>query len=216
VRRALVAAILFYRRRLSGRGPLRKVRCTFGHCESCSAYGLRAAREAPTVREAIGRIRRRLRRCRDASVYALVAPDGGRALAWGDDLDRPIDELIASLETADELPPARATVLAAREAVARWRGDLVDRMAVAAHRRGLPRASLMIRPAPSRRALVGRRTRRALLAAPLLVALAWWLLPLSLPVALTGVTVALAALVVRPSARLAQIDRQARAAALAR
>jgi hypothetical protein len=190
---------------------LRRVRCTFGHCESCSAYGLRAAREAPTVRAAIGRIRRRLARCRDASVYALVAPDGGRALGWGDDHERPIDEMVAALDAAAELPPARATVLAAREVVARWRGDLVDRMAVAAHRRGLPAAQVTLRPAPSRRALVAGRVRRALLALPVLAALAWW----SLPAGLVAVA-ALALLVARPSARLAQIDRQARAAALQR
>ncbi|MCW5807069.1 MAG: membrane protein insertion efficiency factor YidD, partial [Deltaproteobacteria bacterium] len=85
MRRALAAAIRAYRRWLSGRGPLRGVSCTFARCESCSAYGLRVAREAPTAAHAIRLIRRRLRRCRDASVYALAAPGGGAALAWGAD-----------------------------------------------------------------------------------------------------------------------------------
>lgn len=102
MRRALVAAIIGYRRHLSGRGPLRAVRCTFAHGESCSAYGLRAAREAPTVGRALGRIRRRLRRCRDASVY--VTADGARSLAWNAELERPLDELIAELETDEERP----------------------------------------------------------------------------------------------------------------
>src|SRR6185436_4096391 len=64
--RLLTWMILAYRRFVSGGGPLRGVRCSFAPDESCSAYGLRAARESRTAREALGKIGRRLRRCRDA------------------------------------------------------------------------------------------------------------------------------------------------------
>lgn len=143
--------ILFYRRWISGRGPMRRVRCTFHHGETCSAFGLRAAREAPSFRVAWGRIRRRTRRCRNASIYDCSPPGGPRALGWGSDHDRPLDELLAELSADDERPEARATVLAARLAVARFRGDLIDLAQVAPHRALLPPAQIVLRNAARER-----------------------------------------------------------------
>lgn len=73
--RPLAALIRLYRRRLSGRGPLHRVRCTFERTESCSAYGLRAtttvARSAP---EAIRLIRARIRACGHSALYRIPLP----------------------------------------------------------------------------------------------------------------------------------------------
>jgi len=80
-RRALLAAIRFYRRRLRGRGPFARVRCTFEGLETCSEYGLRAALEGPPLR-ALGRIGRRLRRCRDLSLFALEGGGLGFGAAY--------------------------------------------------------------------------------------------------------------------------------------
>ena len=150
----LVGGIRAYRRWLSGRGPLRRVRCTFdaGHGgESCSAFGLRAAEEAPGVRVALGRIRRRIRRCGGVSLFALDAPDGTRALGWGHDHDRPLAELVAD----GEGEAARSLVLSSREVAARWRGHLADIAAARALRsdaaplrpalRGMPPLALLAR-----------------------------------------------------------------------
>ena len=170
MRRALVVAIRGYRRWLSGRGPLARVRCTFHHSESCSAFGLRAATTAPTAWEAAGRIRRRLRRCRDASVYVLPGDDGRLVLGWGADHDRALDELGAELVRDDELPAASAHILAARELVARWRSDPAELAALQQRRRDLPIASVTLRMPPPRR----RRHRfaRMALVLALMVALA--------------------------------------------
>lgn len=137
----LVLWIRLYRRCLSGRGALRRVRCTFHHSESCSTFGLRVARTSPSAWVALGRIRRRLRRCRDASIYAT----GPGALAWGADHDRPLDELLATLTADTEAPASRAVVLAARLAISRFRGDLLDVLAVTPHRALLPPAQLVLR-----------------------------------------------------------------------
>lgn len=145
LQRLLLWWIVFYRRRISGRGPMRRVRCTFHHGETCSAFGLRVARESPSFRVAWGRIRRRLKRCRNASIYDVSAPGGPRALGWGTDHERPLDELLAELTADTEGPQARATVLAARLAVARFRGDLIDLAQVAPHRALLPPAQLVLR-----------------------------------------------------------------------
>ena len=171
IRRALIAAIIGYRRWLSGRGPLARVRCTFHHSESCSAFGLRAARDAPTVTAALGRIRRRLRRCRGAALFAMTTADGGHALGWGADHDRPLPELCAELGRDGETAAAQATVLASREWVARWRSDADDVRAIAIARRALPRAQVLMRradqPPP-------RRWSRWILAVLALAMLAWW------------------------------------------
>jgi len=124
--RVLAWLILAYRRWLSGRGPLRKVRCSFAHAESCSAYGLRATAEAATAREAIGRIMRRLGRCRDACLLG-----DGRTLSWAALHDRPIDEIAAELRRDGEREPAIARMLGTRRAVAIWRGELAAARALA-------------------------------------------------------------------------------------
>ncbi|MEZ4401508.1 MAG: membrane protein insertion efficiency factor YidD [Kofleriaceae bacterium] len=148
MRALVVLAIRGYRRWLSGRGPLARVRCTFASGASCSAYGLRAARTAPTVGAALGQIRRRLRRCRDASVYAVDS--GGRhALGWGALHDVPLAEVEASLGADGEDAADRATVLAARALVARWRGDALALVEVTAARRGLPAARPQVRRVPT-------------------------------------------------------------------
>lgn len=143
IRAILIGTLRGYRRWLSGRGPLRRVRCSFAD-ETCGAFGLRTAREAPSTWTAVARIRRRLRRCRDASVYALP----GGALGWGRDHDRPVSALTAELVADGEAPATRARVLAARELVARWRGDVDDLVAVRAARVGLPPATVTLRAAP--------------------------------------------------------------------
>ena len=215
-RRLLVLAIRGYRRWLSGRGPLRRVRCTFDHghdTESCSAFGLRTVREAPSARVAIGRIQRRLRRCRDASLFALDAPDGTRALGWGADHDRPLAELHAELVADGELHAARTQVLSAREVAARWRGDLGDVIAVRTLRGGLlPHRPHLRRPPPL--ALVARAVAWRLVLAALIVASVAMLSP--------RVAMVIAVLALLPIAsigrgqltRRARLRRQARAAAL--
>ena len=159
--RALGLAIRGYRRWLSGRGPLRRVRCTFHDGESCSTFGLRTASEAPGAWIALGRIRRRVRRCGETSVFSLRAPDGGPALGWGRDHDRPLEDVAAELLADGEGAAARAQILAARELIARWRADVVDVLAVRQLRRGLPHPQLTLRRPPSRGLLVRALATRA-------------------------------------------------------
>ncbi len=83
LRRVLLAGIRFYRRHLSGRGPFRRVRCTFAGLESCSAFDERIVQETPSAWTAMRCIFRRLRRCRRLSLYQLK--DG--KLGWGSDYD---------------------------------------------------------------------------------------------------------------------------------
>jgi putative component of membrane protein insertase Oxa1/YidC/SpoIIIJ protein YidD len=219
--RLLAAAIRGYRRWLSGRGPLRRVRCTFAHGESCSTFGLRAAHEAPDAWTALGRIRRRLRRCGGASVFALSAPDGSRALGWGDDHERPLDELCAELDADGERPVDRATVLAGRELVSRWRGDLGDVAALAARRRALPHAHVILRRPPAAGRMAAALAWRALLAL-VAVATAWWLAgwvaPSAAPIAAAAVAatslLGLGAKAHGHAARHAHLAAQARAALL--
>lgn len=209
-RRVVAAAIAGYRRWLSGRGPLARVRCTFHHGQSCSAFGLRAVDEAPGTWAALGRIRRRLRRCGASSIHALTDPEGRRALGWGPDHDRPLGELCAELTADGEHPADVAAVLAAREVVARWRGDVTEVAALARLRRGLPRAQVLVRPPPSPRGTAVALAGRAALAA-LVIAGAAALAPTIVAVAVAAV----ATLGLTATAR-ARIDRHARLAAQAR
>ena len=117
--RVLAWLIAFYRRWLSGRGPLRDVRCSFAPHESCSAFGLRATAEAPGAREALGRIRRRIRRCRDACLIS-----DGHALSWTPFHDREPSEIVDELRADGEGDAAIEKLLHARRAVAIWRSDL--------------------------------------------------------------------------------------------
>lgn len=212
-RAVLRLAIRGYRRWLSGKGPLRRVRCTFHHGETCSAFGLRAAHEAPDLRTALGRIRRRVRRCGEASIFALPVPDGGRALGWGADHERPLAEVLAELAADGELPAARATVLAARGTVARWRGDVVDLIALAPHRHGLPAVQVLVRRPPPWRLVAGLLAGRAAAAAVLVVAAA--LVAPALAAALgTLAALGLGGTLRGHLARRARLRAQARAATL--
>jgi len=113
----LVSLIRLYRRRYSGRGPLRRLTCTFCGSESCSAYALRVAEDVATsLPEAVRLIRGRLRRCRQASLYRL--PDG---FGWGECFDD--NELEANVLKAHELPGTVALVLRSAALVARQRGQ---------------------------------------------------------------------------------------------
>lgn len=118
-RRSLAFVIRGYRRFVSGRGPLRRVCCTFASTESCSAYGLRATTEiATSLPHALGLVRARLRACRRMSIYRF-----SHGLGWERDHDRAPAELVAVLEARGERTDTIAQVLAARTAVAKWRGE---------------------------------------------------------------------------------------------
>lgn len=140
MRHLLIALILLYRRFLSGRGPLRRVTCTFHHSETCSAFALRTARTTPFLR-AIARIRRRLHRCGRTAVYALTPTQ----LGWGTDHDRPLPTLLTELHADAETPASISTVLATRTLVSRYRRDLPDLLALTPLRRPLPPAQIMLR-----------------------------------------------------------------------
>ncbi|EDM79363.1 hypothetical protein PPSIR1_02381 [Plesiocystis pacifica SIR-1] len=231
---ALRTAILAYRRWASGRGPLRRVGCTFAHGESCSAYGLRMAETSPSLGLALARIRGRLHRCRGASVYRVHRGARRDALAWGCDHDEPHtleDELCA----ARERPSTRAAVLAVSLEVARYRGrwalaaELAEVLARAETTLdatlddAAPPAPLLVRRVSA--ASLDDRPRATLawlapalalelgvlaLALPVL-ALAWWWLawpgPLGLPLALSFGFMILARLLTRARARLELRDR---------
>ncbi len=124
--RLLRAAIDHYRRGWSGRGPFRRCRCTFERLESCSVYGARIARERPAG-EAIRLIARRLRRCRDLSVYAFPGEASPAGAGWGrdfDDVERASDPRAALLALDAELagdgesPAARGAVVRAAARIA--------------------------------------------------------------------------------------------------
>ncbi len=121
IQRVLAWLIGFYRRWLSGRGPLRDVRCSFAPHESCSAFGLRATAEAPGARNAVGRIARRIRRCRDACLVS-----DGRALSWTPLHDRSPFEIVDEMRDDGEGAIAIAQMLRVRRAVAIWRADLAS------------------------------------------------------------------------------------------
>ncbi len=116
--RALESGILSYRRRLSGRGPLRSVVCTFGRCESCSSYGLRMVREhARSLPHALWLIVHRIGRCRTSSVYRR-----GRTLLWGQDYDR-LDRVDVEAARVHEQPETRCALLRAAIVLACYRGE---------------------------------------------------------------------------------------------
>ncbi len=102
--RLLVVLLLWYRRRISGRGPLSGVRCTFAETESCSAYGLRMAIEARSLLQALRLIVGRIGRCGNASLYEL--PDG---VSWGEAYDDCVPATLeANLTAARESARSRA------------------------------------------------------------------------------------------------------------
>jgi hypothetical protein len=116
--RVITYLIVAYRRWLAGRGPLRRVRCSFALEDSCSTFGLRTAQTASSWRQAIARIARRLRRCREACLVR-----DGRSLQWATIHDRPPVELIAEMRRDGEPEAAIARMLVTRRAVAFHVGD---------------------------------------------------------------------------------------------
>lgn len=121
-RRPFALAIRGYRRFVSGRGPMRGVCCTFASTESCSAYGLRATEElATSLPHALRLVRTRIRACRGMSIYRFS--DG---LGWERDHERAPAELVAMLAARGERTDTIAQVLAARTAVAKWRGERAE------------------------------------------------------------------------------------------
>jgi WD40 repeat protein/putative component of membrane protein insertase Oxa1/YidC/SpoIIIJ protein YidD len=137
LRPALLAVVRLYRRRLSGRGPFARLRCTFEGLESCSAFAERTLRNTAAP-AALGRIARRLGRCRHLSLYRL--PGGG--LAGGRGYDGAGPRLDAALEADGETDEVRAAVRRA----ALWCGG----------QRAAPGPGLLVRDA----ALVRRALRR--------------------------------------------------------
>lgn len=149
-RRVLEAAIVLYRRRVSGRGPLRRVTCTFGRCESCSAYGLRMVRHhARSLPHAVRLILGRIRRCRSSSVYR-----SDRTILWGTDYDE-LDRVDAVAVQAYERPRTRGALLRAAIGLARYRGErrLVPRLIDRLHR--LPQTARAAVPLRDGRGLLG-------------------------------------------------------------
>ena len=141
--RLLLSLILLYRRFLSGRGPLRRVRCTCHHAETCSAYALRIASTHSFV-HSLRLIRRRLRRCRTSSIYdCSTGPT--RILAWGTDHDTPLPLLLSDLTLASETPASISIILASRDLISRHRSDLPDVLALRSARAGLPHARIVLR-----------------------------------------------------------------------
>ena len=155
----LARLIRLYQRFLSGRGPLRAVRCTFERTESCSVYGRRLA-EDPSVPgwRAVWLIARRLRACRGSALYV----DAG-GLVWGPDFDRLSPaEHAARLDRALESEATRAAVCRAHLDIAGHCSD-PGRVPPEAARRALSRAPgsrLLLRTLDARRAR-GRAWRRA-------------------------------------------------------
>jgi hypothetical protein len=143
--RVLTWLIVTYRRWLSGRGPLKRVVCSFAREESCSAYGLRIAQTAASARQTIGRIARRLRRCREACLLR----DGGDVLSWATIHDLPPRELVAEMERDGEQHTTIARMLVTRRAVALHRGDHAALADCAAAPPGHPR--VVMRPSAPRR-----------------------------------------------------------------
>lgn len=209
-RRLLLALIDGYRRWLSGRGLLRRVRCTFHHGETCSAYGRRVAAEATSLGEAVTLIRGRLRRCADTALYAL--PDD--ALGWGPAYDRSLPAWQGELDAARELPTTRDALVRGRLAVARFRGDVGEVVALSRLPPPGPGHKLVVRRtglALPWRALVPRAALLGL--AVTLVAL--WSVSLALVLAAVVVVVTTGR-AARLRSRLGRLRWQAQAAAITR
>jgi putative component of membrane protein insertase Oxa1/YidC/SpoIIIJ protein YidD len=167
LRRLLAAAIGLYRRHLSGRGSFRGVRCTFEQCESCSEYGERMVREAPSALTALARIRRRLRRCRQLSLYRLS--DSG--LGWGSGYDGLMDdEPDRALQDIDAMLAEDAEEAHVRQAVGRAAAEVM--ISAGTRRRRIPgrpgEPRLLLRDAGAAKRALACRVRLRLAAAVLL------------------------------------------------
>jgi putative component of membrane protein insertase Oxa1/YidC/SpoIIIJ protein YidD len=170
IRGLLRGVVRIYRRFISGRGPLARIRCSFPE-ETCSAFGLRALDEAPSTRAAIARIARRMRRCRDACL--IVGPG---AVSWTALHDQPPAEIVAELTADGERADAIARILAVRRAVAILRGDVA-----AAGECGAPLDPPRVVPRAGR-ASVARRRAGLLAVLAGVTSLAWWPLGLALAI----------------------------------
>lgn len=192
----VLACIRLYRRRISGRGPLRRVRCTFHHCESCSAYGLRVAQQAPSVWVAVRLLRRRLRRCGSAALYR-----NERGWLWGelyDDVDD-AEELVALLRSEQELPQTREAVLRAAVQVAAARGDRAACRRLERHLGPEPARLVVRRASVMQRTLQRRAVARVVLCLVPALALPW--LPWWLAVPIAAVLAVIAVSWLRPLAQ---------------
>ncbi|MGE0328034.1 MAG: hypothetical protein AB7K71_23575 [Polyangiaceae bacterium] len=116
VLRSLELAIRGYRRWGSGKGPLRRVRCSFEQTESCSAFGLRMSREAASARTALRLIRARIAACGDGCVHVPVGSMKESArkrtepkVYWGPLYDR-LDAAESQELLSRELPSTRAAM----------------------------------------------------------------------------------------------------------
>jgi putative component of membrane protein insertase Oxa1/YidC/SpoIIIJ protein YidD len=156
IRRILLAGVRFYRRRLSGRGPLAHVRCTFAEFESCAAYAERILGESPSMLRAVARIRRRLARCRHLSLYRLRE---GR-LGWGSGYDRVLTHVSGGVRQLDAALAEDGEGTLVRAAV----GRAIARVAQATGARGDVQAALiplpLIRDGEAVRHACTRRLRR--------------------------------------------------------
>jgi putative component of membrane protein insertase Oxa1/YidC/SpoIIIJ protein YidD len=165
VRKVLAAGIGFYRRRLSGRGPFKGVRCTFAQCESCSAYGERMIREAPTGLAALRRIVRRLQRCRHLSLFRFENGGLGQGSGYDTLLNRP--SAGATLKLLDDTLAGDGECLPARQAVRQAALQvLVSAGAWPAGNAAMKKSpGLLVRDAAAvQRALARRLSRRTVLA----------------------------------------------------
>ena len=115
----LALGIALYRRWLSGRGPLRRVACTFEHTETCSAHGLRVALGSRSLPRALASIRGRLERCRTASLYRI---DGHVISGRFYDEHETASGLDEALAAAGESTETRAALVRAWAATRRARG----------------------------------------------------------------------------------------------
>lgn len=98
---------------------MRKVCCTFASTESCSAYGLRATRDlARSLPEAMRLVRARVRACRGSSIYRFET-----GLGWERDHEHAPAALARTLLARGERSDTIAQVIAARMAIAKWRGE---------------------------------------------------------------------------------------------
>lgn len=206
------AAIRAYQRRLSGRGPLRRVACGFAGTESCSHYGLRAVEElASSLPAALRAIHARLSDCRDLSLYRF----GAGGLGWGRGHEAEPAALAAALAERGERPTSIDHALAAREAVARWRGEAAEAAAARRLRGGRATPPLRVRPGDAAiRRLRRRGAAAAAAVAVVAVALPWTPALAAVAAAVAGIAAALSAAAARGAAR--RLERQRVAAAFRR
>ena len=192
-RALLLGLIGAYRRRLAGRAPFRNVCCTFAQIESCSAFGERMAREAPSTWIAIRLILGRLRRCRELSLYRR--PDGTLAGGRGYDslaqLPTAFRDFDKALEQAGENETVRSAVREA--ALVLWvhyqasRPDGVARSAFArsvSFRSAKDDFVLIVRSASAVRRLLARRLRRRGA-----MSIVFWIFAAATAVAGTGIAI---------------------------